>query len=98
MADVVWTPQARRDVAAIIDYYLGIAPAFAEVVQAGILDSTRRLAAFPLSGRQVPEIGDETIREVIWREYRVIYFSEPDGGHVEVLTVLHSSQQFGAPS
>ena len=84
--------------AAIVDYYLGTAPAFAEVVQAGLLDSTRRLSEFPLSGRMVPEIGDETIREVVWREYRVIYFAEPDGNRVEVLTVLHSAQQFGAPT
>jgi len=44
----------------------------------------------------VPEIGDEAMREVIWREYRVIYHAEADGSRVDVLTVLHSSRQFGA--
>ena len=94
MAVVRWSPQARADLAAIEDYYLDVAPAFADVVVDGLLASTRRLEAFPLSGRRVPEIDDPLIREVVWREYRVIYWA--DEARVDVLTVLHSSQQFGA--
>ena len=97
MAEVIWTPQARRDLEAIVAYYLDVAPSYADVVEAGLLASTRRLETFPRSGRAVPEIGDETIREVVWREYRVIHFVEAEATRVEVLTVLHSSQQFGAP-
>ncbi|MDT0630373.1 type II toxin-antitoxin system RelE/ParE family toxin [Rubrivirga sp. S365] len=94
MADVVWTPQARADLAAVEDYYVEVAPAYADIVVDGLLGSVRRLATFPLSGRSVPEIADPAIREVVWREYRVIYWA--DEAHVEVLTVLHTSQQFGA--
>ena len=76
-------------------YYLDVASAYADVVEDGLLASTKRLATFPRSGRQVPEIGDAAIREVIWREYRVIHFVDEAAERVEVLTVLHSSQQFG---
>ncbi|MEM0964004.1 MAG: type II toxin-antitoxin system RelE/ParE family toxin [Bacteroidota bacterium] len=96
MADVVWTAQARRDLEAVEDYYLDVAPSYATVVVDGLLASTRRLADFPLSGRAVPEIDDPEIREVVWRDYRVIYWADAD--RVEVLSVLHTSRQFGAGS
>lgn len=94
MATVRWSPQARADLAAIEDYYLDVAPSYADVVVDALLRSGRRLEAFPLSGRSVPEIEDPSIREVVWREYRVIYWA--DAERVDVLTVLHSSQQFGS--
>ena len=93
MAEIIWTPQARADLDAIEDYYLDVAPHYADVVVDGLLSSTRRLETFPLSGRAVPEIADPAIREVIWRAYRVIYWADED--RVEVLSVLHSSRQFG---
>lgn len=89
-----WTPQARADLAAIEDYYVDVAPQYADIVVDGLLGSVRRLETFPLSGRSVPEIGDSAIRGVVWREYRVIYWA--DEARVEVLSVLHTSQQFGA--
>ena len=94
MADVIWTPQARTDLEAIEDYYLDVAPAYADLVVDGLLRSTRRLGSFPLSGRAVPEVGDPAIREVVWRDYRVIYWADEE--RVEVLSVLHTSRQFGA--
>ena len=54
------------------------------------------LGRFPRMGRVVPEIGDEAIREVIYRQYRIIYVVDRDDEEVEVLTIFHSSQQFGA--
>jgi toxin ParE1/3/4 len=72
-----------------------VAPAYADVVVEGLLGSTRRLEAFPESGRAVPEMEDEALREVICREYRVIYYHEAGSERAEVLTVLHTSRQFG---
>ena len=60
----------------------------------GVLRSVRRLESFPFSGRSVPEIDDPSIREVVWREYRVIDWADDD--RVDVLSVLHTSQEFGA--
>ena len=93
MPAVIWSSQARADLAAIEDYYLDIAPQYADVVVDGLLNSVRRLETFPFSGRAVPEIEDPSIREVVWREYRVIYWADED--QANVLSVLHASQQFG---
>lgn len=98
MAEVIWTPQARADVEAIEAYYLEVAPAYADVVVDGLLSSTRRLETFPRSGRAVPEVADAAIREVIWRDYRVIHYVDGEAERVEVLAVLHTSRQFGAGS
>jgi toxin ParE1/3/4 len=75
-----------------------VAPAYVDVIIDGLLGSTRRLETFPESGRAIPEIDDEAMREVIYREYRVIYYYDADTERVEVLTVLHAARQFGGGS
>ena len=41
----------------------------------------------------MPVIGDESIRELIYRQYRIICVVEK--GSAEVLTLYHSARQFG---
>jgi len=43
-------------------------------------------------GRIVSEISDEAIRELIYRDCRIIYIVGADDEQVEVPTVVHSSQ------
>ena len=47
-------------------------------------------------GRIVPEVGDDAIRELIYRDYRSIYVVDADDTEVDVLTVVHSSQHLGS--
>lgn len=42
-----------------------------------------------------PEIEDESLREVIYRNYRSIYLHTPDEDKVEVLSVVHTSRHLG---
>ncbi len=44
------------------------------------------------SGRVVPELGDESIREVIHGYYRIVYRLRPD--LVEIATVFHGARLF----
>ncbi len=41
----------------------------------------------------MPEIGDEAIRELIYRQYRILYVVQD--GAAEILTVYQSARQFG---
>ena len=93
MAEVVWRPQALRDLEAIEAYYDEVAPDFASLFVAGAFEAAGRLSEFPNAGRVVPEIGDESIRELIYRQYRIIYVVNE--GSAEILTVYHSARQFG---
>lgn len=57
----------------------------------GLLDSTDNLAAFPQSGRIVPEIGLPEYREIVYRKsHRVIY--NVDKSTVSILTVRNFAQ------
>ena len=97
MAKVRLTEQAQHELDAIIEYYERIgATDFAEVFEENVIAKIQPLERFPRMGRIVPEIGDEAIREVLYRNYRIVYVVDRDDEEVEVLTIFHSSQQFGA--
>jgi plasmid stabilization system protein ParE len=55
-----------------------------------ILTSTRNLAFFPLSGRQLPEGDDKNLREIFVYSYRIIYRVEQDV--VLILAVIHGKR------
>lgn len=94
MAQVSWTPQAANDLEAICLFIardsLQLAAAFADRV----LRATDRLANFPRSGRVVPELKIESIREIIVASYRLIYRVRQDG--VQLLTVHHGARMLVA--
>ena len=48
---------------------------------------------FPNSGRIVPEFGDSAMREILWRNYRLVY--RLVGENVEVVTVFHGARLLG---
>jgi len=70
---VTWSPEALDDVEAIAEYIERDSPAYARAVVQKILASIRKLVTFPQSGRVVPELDDDAIREVFVYSYRVIY-------------------------
>ena len=99
MARVRLTEQAQNELDAIIEYYERTgAAAFAELFEAKLIAKLRSLEAFPRMGRAVPEIEDEAIREVFYRNYRIVYIVDESDSEVDVLTIFHSSQQFGTGS
>ena len=95
MAEVRLSTQAEKDLDAVLAYYDEVAPDFSEVFESNLLAKLRLLEDFPRMGRRVPEIGDDALREVIYRSYRVIYHVDADDEVVEVLTLLHGSREFG---
>ena len=90
MAQVTLTTRARRDLREIIHYIALDKPATAKVFGKKIIRSIRRLRQFPLGGRAVPKKNDPNIREIIYRNYRIIYWIREHG--IEVLTIHHSSR------
>jgi plasmid stabilization system protein ParE len=90
MAEVIWSPRAVDDVRAIATYIAEDSIAYAKSVAQKIVASTRRLAVFPISGRVVPEFGDESIREVFAYSYRIIYRVE--GETVTIAAVAHGKR------
>jgi toxin ParE1/3/4 len=67
---VVWSPRAVEDLAAIAQYIAADSTAYSAAVIKTILSTARRFSPFPFSGRVVPELGDENIREWFAYSYR----------------------------
>jgi toxin ParE1/3/4 len=68
-----WTDRAKRDLAEIGDYIAQDNPVAAERWVESLLDPAKRAATLPLSGRRVPEIGRDEVRELLLRKYRLVY-------------------------
>ena len=84
---VAWSPRAAEDLEAIAQYISADSVAYATAVVKTILNTARNLANFPHSGRVVPEIADESIREWFAYSYRVIYRIEEEG--ITIAAVVH---------
>lgn len=55
-----------------------------------VFEATDRLSDFPRMGRIVPEIGEDTIREIMVQSYRVIYMIAAD--ELVILTIHHGGR------
>ncbi len=90
-----WSPQAQADLIAIHDYIAEDSPVNAVRMVNRLIGRVRQLRVFARSGRRVPELDAETMREVIEAPYRVIY--RVAGQRVEILTIVHSARLLRAP-
>ena len=96
MDRVVWTDTARHDVRNILFFISNDAPYRAGIFINELIDSTDRLESFPLSGRIIPEKNNSDYRELIFRNYRIMYRIRDS--LVEILQVYHSSRMFDPAS
>jgi addiction module RelE/StbE family toxin len=87
-----WTEQAVNDIRAIRQYIERDSPRYGRLVAERLFEATDRLRDFPRSGRIVPELGRDDVREIIMGEYRIVYQVEPRA--VTLLTVFRSSRLF----
>lgn len=93
MAAVTWTSDALGDLDAITAYIAQASPEFATEFARKIVDAARRLADFPLLGRRVPDLDIDSLRELVFQNYRIIYEPREDG--VWIMVVMHSAMDFG---
>jgi len=87
---VLWSPLAVERVTEIAQYIARDNPAAAEAWVNTIFSKVGDLKAFPESGRLVPEISNENIRELIYGNYRIVYRIEKK--RISILTVRHGKQ------
>jgi len=73
MASISWTDDARRDLRETVAYISRDSAAYSAAVGQRIAAAIERLRRYPRLGRVVPEYADETVRELIVGNYRVIY-------------------------
>jgi addiction module RelE/StbE family toxin len=87
---VRWTSQAVDDLASIRAFIERDSPRYGRLVVQRLLEATGRLEAFPHSGRVVPELQRDEMREIVLGDYRIVYRLETETP--VILTVFRSSR------
>lgn len=91
MAELRWAKSAVRDLEEICAYIALDSEIYASVFAKKIVENIESLAAFPFSGRIVPEMRNEMIREKIITNYRIIYRLKEDT--IEIVRIIHNARQ-----
>jgi toxin ParE1/3/4 len=89
---VRWSPAALDDVDSIASYISRDSELYAGAVVEKILETAGGLIDFPFSGRIVPELNIDSLREKIIYSYRLVYRIEDD--MITVAAVIHGKQLF----
>ncbi|TDI83088.1 MAG: type II toxin-antitoxin system RelE/ParE family toxin [Caldithrix sp.] len=89
---VVFSARAKTDLAEFIKFIASDKPQAARKWAANIRQSVLKLSDFPKMGRTVPEYGDETIREIIKGQYRVVYKIDDKHDTIVVVTIHHAKR------
>lgn len=91
---ISWSARARRDIRNLRVYIAKDSPYYARRFVDQLVTSVDRLSEHPYSGRTVPEIEREDVREILFQHYRIIYLIGSDVIHI--LTVLHGRRDFAS--
>ncbi len=85
---VLWSANAAEHLDAIFQYIASNSVVYALKTVDEITRRSEQITEHPFSGRVVPEYRLVQIREVLYRDYRIIYHIKPD--QIEVLAVIKS--------
>ena len=88
--NVMWTRVAQGHLRAIHNYIAADSPRHALRVVDRITRRTETLKLMPRLGAEVPEYGDDSIRELLYRSYRIIYRILPE--RIDVVAVIHGAR------
>jgi len=87
---IIWSPLAIDRITEIADYIAQDNVDASTKWIESLYTQVERLIEFPESGRIVPEINRDDIRELIYKNYRIIY--QQGKRDISILTVRHFKQ------
>lgn len=89
---VIWSIPAKDALKQIHDFIGKDSEFYSQKVVDDIILSTEQIENFPSSGRIVPEIMEENVREIFVYSYRVIYEIQED--NIYILNIVHGARDF----
>jgi len=89
--EVAWAESASDDLAEIASYIEKDSEFYAAAVVRELIEAARSLDVFAQRGRVVPEYRDSAIRELLVRDYRLVYEVA-----VHVLRIVHGARPLPA--
>jgi len=90
MVTVKWTRNALDELDEIAKYISRDSPKFAKFLVNQMFETARHLEQFPKLGRIVPEYNNPDLREIIYKNYRIIYLIKSD--QLEIISLIHGSR------
>jgi len=83
---------AKLELSEIVQYIADDNPKAARYWFKDIKDTIKKRSSFPNLGRIVPEYSDDTIREIIKGQYRIVYRINLNDESIYIIAVHHSKR------
>ena len=90
MAKIKWSKESIEDLKEICDFIALDSPYYAKIFNDRIFELVEYLESLPKIGRRVQESDDPDVRELIFKNYRIIYQIKED--YLEMIAIIHSSR------
>jgi toxin ParE1/3/4 len=88
---VVWTESAWQEVECAASFISRDSPRYAAALVDEARSAARALRTFPARGCVVPELNDDSVRELFVKKYRLIYELRQD--RIVILAFIHGARQ-----
>lgn len=92
MVKIRWTERAVRNLQNIYEYIAADSEVYAARFVKRIVEASEKLRSFPSLGRLVPEFAAYGLREVLFKNYRIVYRVVEDWSIIEIIAVVHASR------
>ena len=96
MITVRWSEESVNDLIAIRAFIARDSEIYANRVVDQLIEAVDQLCLFPESGRDVPELPDRGLKELIRPPYRIVYRC-CGTETLEIVTVFHSARLIDLP-
>jgi len=90
MVVIRWSIGALDDLESISAYIEQDSPIKAKELVEGIFEKIEQLKQFPFMGRKFPDRDDDQLREIIFKNYRIVYEIREE--IIEILIIAHGSR------
>lgn len=85
--EIRWSPRASENLADICEFIAKDSDFYTRKVAREIYDPIEEISDYPNIGRVVPEYNEESLRERIYQNYRIVYRLKD-----EIVAIHHSSR------
>lgn len=92
MAKVRWSKDAIENLKDIKHFISEDSLTYASIFIERIFELVEHLEVFPEIGRKVPETNNPGVREIIYKNYRIVYQLKDD--YLEIIAVFHGSRLY----
>ncbi|NQT25867.1 type II toxin-antitoxin system RelE/ParE family toxin [candidate division KSB1 bacterium] len=90
---LVISSSAKLDLSEIVRYIADDNPQAARQWMQSVVDKIQKLSSFPDLGRVVPEYSDDSIREIIEGQYRIVYKINNKDDTICIIVIHHSKRR-----